>query len=754
MTGIRTTKPIALLLCLILGHVAFAQQPAATVGPQIDQSAAASKRRETFELVWQTVNKSFYDPTFHGLDWNAVHDRYAPQAMRATTDTELYSVLQSMVNELHKSHFWIIPPEAIPKLRAKPKDVKRTNEPAEEVEPEAAEPEAETALDLIKEDLADRLSTGVGIGLRLVDGLVVITRVEPGSAAARAGLRPGFVIKSVNGKVLTEAVFELEHNPLLRDIIRPIIPLVLVANYVNGTLDDTISVTYTDARNLPRRVSIPREKLKGEMSEAIGNLPSIFTEFEAKRLRGGIGYIRFNAFVPTQMRKVCAALREMHDAPGMIIDLRGNQGGLMGMVGGLSGLLQDYTSIFGTMKTRSSETPILVTPQRIPYTGALAILIDGSTISAAEIFAAGMQKSDRAVVVGETSPGNTLPSAILKLPTGALFQYAVGNYQTADGLVLEGRGVIPDQIVKLNRRALLRSGDPQLDVAMARLRERIARARLNQIIADVTVTAPDPGKKTETPPVKVEVLEPPPPAKRTTPPAPVGSGAKTDEENVRITKDVINRFIEAVGGEQALLKITNRVSIGTIELPTGMSGTIEVYEAAPNLSSVFMNLKGFGVLQQTFDGKVSWLQDPVRGYQEISRGSRGDTFQHELGLRGMLSSLRFEHKEKVGDQECFVIGRLIGGRVLERYYFASDTGLLLRQNDLYLEDYREVDGVKIAFVARQEVSRGLTTIVRLKDVRHNVTIDQSKFAERADCFTQPEQSRREKGGVGKPRSGG
>ncbi|HSQ23693.1 MAG TPA: S41 family peptidase [Pyrinomonadaceae bacterium] len=740
MPGIRTIISIALLLCFIPGacpHSGFAQQPVDTFNSQPDQSAEASKRRETFELVWQTVDKSFYDPSFNGVDWKAVHDRYSPQAMRAASDAELYSVLQLMVNELHKSHFWIIPPEAIPKLRPKPKKAERKGDPAEEDEPQAEVTEAETALDIIKEDLADRLSTGIGIELRVVNGLVVVTRVEPGSAAARAGLRPGFVIKSVNGRVLTDAVLELEHSTLMRDIIRPIIPLVLVANYLNGNLADTVTVTYVDARNLPRRASISREKLKGEMSPAIGNLPSLYTEFEAKRLRGGIGYIRFNAFVPTLMKKVCSALREMHNAPGVIIDLRGNQGGLLGMVSGLSGLVQDYTSVFGTMKMRSSETPVLVTPQRMPYTRALAILIDGSTLSAAEIFAAGMQKTGRAVVVGETSAGNTLPSAILKLPTGALFQYAIGNYQTADGIFLEGRGVNPDHLVKLNRRALLRSGDPQLAVAVAKLRERIAPPRLKELVADVTVT-PDSGKEPGTAPVKVEVPEPPPSAKTTTPPAPAGS-TKSDDENARIAQDVINRYIEAVGGEKALLKITSRVSTGTVELPTGLTGTIEVYEAAPNRSSVFMNLKGFGVLQQTSDGKVSWLQDPVRGYLKMSAGG-GDNFQRELGLRSLLSSLRFERKEKIGDQDCLVIDRLLSGRVIERFYFAADTGLLLRENGMYLEDYREVDGVKIPFVARQEGTRGMNTIVRLTNIRHNIPIDESKFAERADCFTRPEQN--------------
>src|SRR3979411_2693423 len=100
-----------------------------------------------------------------------------------------------------------------------------------------------------------------------------------------------------------------------------------------------------------------------------------------------------------------------------------------------------------------------------------------------------MQETHRAVVIGEISAGNTLPSGILKLPTGALFQYAFGNYQSPDGIFLEGRGVVPDWIVKLNRRAF-RRGDPQLTAAIAKLRQRISQTRGPEPIAEVTVTAP------------------------------------------------------------------------------------------------------------------------------------------------------------------------------------------------------------------------------------------------------------------------
>ena len=739
------SKSSILLFALLLSVslTALAQQAATTsaTSGNSSESPEAKKRRESFEIVWQTVDKSFYDPRFNGVDWKAVHDRYAPRIALVTSDRELYGLLQLMVNELHQSHFWIIPPEAIPKLLPKHGE-DSDEENADESDSEEREPE--TPLDRIKQKLTERLSTGIGIDLRVVDGSVLISRVEPGSAAARAGLRPGFAIRSVDGKPLSEVIAQIEKDPIFHDIIKPEIPLVLVANYINGDLRNSVLLTYSDARNLPRRVRITRERLKGEMSPPIGNLPPIYTEFEAKRLAGGIGYIRFNAFVPTQMKKVCAALRGMHDAAGIVIDLRGNQGGLLGMIGGLGGLVSEYPTVLGSMKTRSGQNPVLVIPQRRPYSGPLAILIDGSTQSAAEIFAAGMQETRRAVVIGDTSAGNTLPSGILKLPTGALFQYAFGNYQSPDGIFLEGRGVVPDWIVKLNRRALLR-GDPQLTAAIAKLRRRISQTRLPELIAEVTATAPvakdsygDPKK------AAVEALPPPPPPKPIpAKPEAAGKEDSSSDPNTPSPEQIINHYIEAVGGETALLKIKSRVSIGTIELPMGLNGTVEVYEQSPNRSSVIMNLDGFGVVQQTFNGSFRWLQDPVRGYLSFPAGNQSassDDIHRELRYRRLLSSLRFERKDKVGDRDCFVLNRMAGGIVIERLFFEVATGLLVRENDTYLEDYREVDGVRVPFVARESPATAVATVVRLKEVKQNVAIDESKFAERPDCFTRPEQN--------------
>ena len=513
--AIKKRLSVALLFSLLLAALAtqtFGQQPLASGTPASTTSVQSdlAKRQESFQIVWQTVNDLFYDAKFGGVNWAGVRDRYEPLVAKATSDREFHMLLQQMLNELHQSHFMVIPRDAIPKIRV-------TKEPDNSADSGEDDAETEEALDSINYKLTDRLLTGIGIDLRVLEGSAVVTRVEPGSTAARAGLRPGFVIKKVGDRSLDSVIAEIEKHPLWGSIIRPELPVFLVAGFINGEQTAPVRLGYLDARNRMRTISIRRERLKGEMSPAIGNLPSMYTEFESKRLAGGVGYIRFNAFVPSLMEKLCGALRTMKNAPGIILDLRGNQGGLLGMIGGLTGLLETTPTSMGSMQTRTGRIPLYVFPQTSPYSGPLVILLDGSTQSAGEMFASGLQETGRAFLIGEKSAGNTLPSAIKKLPTGALFQYGFANYETPSGKHLEGYGLTPDFTVTLSRKTLLRGGDPQLSAAIRRLREEIRwgakPGELIADIADVSTTSPPPrvvAAPSSSVPVAKDPLEPPP----------------------------------------------------------------------------------------------------------------------------------------------------------------------------------------------------------------------------------------------------
>ena len=101
-----------------------------------------------------------------------------------------------------------------------------------------------------------------------------------------------------------------------------------------------------------------------------------------------------------------------------------------------------------------------------PFLGPVVILTDHGTGSTSEFFAAGLQDTGRAVTVGETSAGAVLPSIFEKLPTGAIFQYAIADYRSPKDVLVEGRGVPADVVVQQTRESLLAGHDAQLDAAI------------------------------------------------------------------------------------------------------------------------------------------------------------------------------------------------------------------------------------------------------------------------------------------------
>jgi carboxyl-terminal processing protease len=729
-TTIRFAALLALLLLTVLSAATVAQQPAASPAAAASPAPQSdlSKRQESFQIVWRTVNDVYYDPAFGGVDWSGVRKIYEPRVARARSDQEFHELLQQMLNELHQSHFLVVPRESIPKVR-----VAKEVDDATDLTTEDADADDEESLDELRYKLTDRLLTGIGIDLRVIDGSAVVTRVDPGSAGARAGLRPGYVIKSVGRQSLDSLISAIERNPLWGATIRPELPLLLVAGFINGDEMSRVKLSYLDHRKRLRTISVQRERLKGEMSEPVGNLPAMYTEFEAKQLRGGIGYIRFNAFVPTLMERLCGALRSMKDAPGIIIDLRGNRGGVMGMIGGLTGLLQTNPTSMGTMQMRNGRIPVFVFPQSDPYSGPLVVMIDGSSESAAEMFAGGLQESGRATIVGERSPGNTLPSAIKQLPTGAIFQYGIANFVTSNGKRLEGKGVDPDLTVKLSRRSLLSAGDPQLNSALSFLQTQI-RGNLNprELIADVTVTSPPLN------PDKTKKLEVAPIPAVETPQRPLIDVIVDSIKSIGLpsAEVVFEKYLNAIGGRAATEKITSRVSTGTVELAAlETTGTVEIFEQSPNKSSVIINAPGLGVIQKTFDGSRAWLQDPLRGLIRFTGfnlkvAAASAVFNRPAKLKELYPSAVVRRKEKLGARDVFVVRM-----DWEDWYFDAEDGLLLRIGDTYFDDYREVDGVKLPFKIRENVFSGLGLEYKFSEIRHNVKIDEKKFAEYPSCLT-------------------
>lgn len=395
-------------------------------------TSSLESRTQTFEKVWNTVNEKHFDPTFGGVDWKKVGEIYQPKIIAAKTDAEFYSLLQDMLSELHQSHFSIIPPNA-------------------EITPTISG-EGE-----------------IGIDLQIIEKAVIIIRVNPNSPAERSGLKPGFIIQSINDKTIAEILTPLEEklgrrkNTLAqKEIQRNRILLTAIS----GKIGSSVKIEALNKKNKLQVFQIERVAFTGEMSPALAGLPPQRIVFEQKRIVKNIGYIRFNMWLLPQMVKLREAIRNFQDAKGLIIDLRGNPGGIGAMTQGLAGLFVTEETSLGTSKNRFQETQLSVYPQDNPFSGRLLILTDSGTGSASEVFTAGMQGIKRAKVVGTTSAGAVLPAIIEKLPTGAKFLYATSDYRSPGNILVEGRGVKPDVEVKLTRKTLLQGRDLQIETAI------------------------------------------------------------------------------------------------------------------------------------------------------------------------------------------------------------------------------------------------------------------------------------------------
>lgn len=398
--------------------------------------------RETFEIVWSTVKNKHYDPKLGGLDWDRVREQYASRLNQIKSDGELHAMLQQMLDELKQSHFSIMAPDTVIDDHAKAYE-----------------------------------GGGIGADFQIIDSRALVTRLDPDSPAARAGLRTGFVITQIDDTPFVKISSSIRQKLVKRKEPASMIDFVLgeiLSARTKGKPGTIVTIKCLDGSNKLRIVKIKREQESGEFSQAFGNFPAMHTVFEARRLADGIGYIHFNIWVMNQMEKLRAAVKEMKDAPGIIFDLRGNTGGLGAMASGLAGVLEQHQVSLGTMQLRAGHQNFVAFPQPNSYTGPIVILTDYGSMSTSEIFAAGMQETGRAIVVGERTAGAALPSYFEKLPTGAIFQYAIGDFKTPKGVLVEGRGVIPDISAKHTRAALLKGRDTMLDASIKEIYKRIA----------------------------------------------------------------------------------------------------------------------------------------------------------------------------------------------------------------------------------------------------------------------------------------
>jgi len=188
-----------------------------------------------------------------------------------------------------------------------------------------------------------------------------------------------------------------------------------------------------------------------------------------------VGFIGFNVWMTAIDAPIADAVDRFRQADGLVIDLRGNPGGLTTMLSGLAGhFIADPDVVLGRMRTREATLEFRVNPRNAtpdgrrvrPYAGPVAVLVDELTGSASECFAGALQDLGRARIFGRQTRGEALPALTRRLANGDVLVYAVGDFVTPTGRTLEGEGVIPDEVVPLSGAALAAGRDESLEAAL------------------------------------------------------------------------------------------------------------------------------------------------------------------------------------------------------------------------------------------------------------------------------------------------
>ncbi len=389
----------------------------------------------SFDSVWSTIRDKHFDPELGGLDWQRIREELRPKVERATSSGEARAVMRDLIGRLHQSHFQIIPAEVLEAM---------------------AQPVGEGSV-----------GGDAGIDARVVGGRALVTSVTKGSPADRAGVRPGWEVLRIGRfrvSKLDEVAREFEGKP-----IREIVLADAVLSRLAGKIGDRVPVRFLDGSGHKVDIALTLSETRGARYR-FGHVSNLHVWIDTRRLAGDVGYVAFNAFLdPARvMPAFDEAMRSFLDSKGIVIDLRGNQGGLLPMGMGMAGwLVPGEDRYLGTLTLRDAKLRAVISPRARTFEGPIAVLVDGLSVSCAEVFAGGLQDLGRARVFGTPTPGLALGSSLEKLPNGDGFQYVFADYVSRGGRRLEGAGVLPDVLAPPERAALLAGHDPALDAAVA-----------------------------------------------------------------------------------------------------------------------------------------------------------------------------------------------------------------------------------------------------------------------------------------------
>lgn len=332
-----------------------------------------------YQRAWRLIRENYVDSTFNGQDWNAWKTRFDGKLQ---TTQDAYIAIETMIASL--------------------------NDPGTKFFPRTAPDE-------------DHREFGVGLVLALDAKGKIIVGAEPHTPAWEAGIRHGWILKSVDGKPVSG------------------LPLIDVLKLIKGEINTHVSLTFLGSGG-EVALKLKRADIKSPAIAFSG------------RAAPDVGYIRLDSMLASDLSKeMRVKLNELADTKALVLDLRSNASGLITNAVDLANMFLKGGVICSTVDADGCKNSTFSVNRPI-YTNPVIVLVDDSTSGMAEILAAALSESIGAPVFGERTEGKVTIQAINRLDDGSGILIAIAKTLTPAERDLTGVGIVPDHVVKVSRK--------------------------------------------------------------------------------------------------------------------------------------------------------------------------------------------------------------------------------------------------------------------------------------------------------------
>lgn len=297
---------------------------------------------------------------------------------------------------------------------------------------------------------------GIGVYIASIKGNTIIANVIEGSPAEKSGLKPEDRILSVNGKSVKG------------------ISLNKIAEMVRGKEGTTVKITI-----LREKTQIEKNIIRKEVK---------IKSVKYSILKNNYAYIRLSTFISNDAAyEMVEALEKTKNTKGIILDLRGNHGGLLPNAVLISNMFISKGNIVSIVDRNGKSQDYNAEPDRLITQKPMVVLIDNESASASEILSGALKDHKRAELIGEKTFGKGLVQRILKLPDGSGINLTIAKYLTPNGHDIGHKGIEPDYKVVMTEKHFIAKKDAQLEKAKQilaskiYLNERVASGKKNTV---------------------------------------------------------------------------------------------------------------------------------------------------------------------------------------------------------------------------------------------------------------------------------